>query len=178
MTIKQTDIRREAVPVVTGWGEDSLRIAREAEEVLGYSTLSQRQAKTDEMPVLARALAELGIEILNKADVEKYKHEKQTEVARQKFEEWISQPDRSNSFFSPNWNQQDIGKYRKPIPEYVLNKAIQVKKAMPDVIIRVEHLEENPDPFLVVGTKHPDYQCLMAEEYYIEVWEEPKFEGR
>ena len=72
-----------------------------------------------------------------------------------------------------HWNKTTIkiyGEEGKEIPEYVLNKAIQVKYEVPEVEILIDEFTVVPDPFLFVK--------LGAESYYIEVWDEPKFEGR
>jgi len=72
------------------------------------------------------------------------------------------------------WNRVPIKEYHKAIPEFVVSKAIQVKEALPEVQVFVEELQYDPDPFLVVTCKNDNF----IEQYYIEVWEEPQFEGR
>ena len=72
------------------------------------------------------------------------------------------------------WNRVAIAKYAKAIPEFVVSKAIQIKEALPEVQIFVEELQYDPDPFLVVVCKNDNF----TEQYYVEVWEEPQFEGR
>lgn len=72
------------------------------------------------------------------------------------------------------WHRIAISKYLKAIPEFVVNKAIQIKEALPEVKIFVEELQYDPDPFLVVTCENDNF----TEQYYVEVWEEPLFEGR
>jgi hypothetical protein len=118
----------------------------------------------------------MGIETLNAADVKKYQAELLKERTTEKFQQWLLDP--QLVFVGPGWDKIEIDKYREPIPEFVINKAIQIKRRLPEVRIFVEHLSEHPDPFLVVATKHPEYQYVYKEEFYVEVWEEPKFEGK
>ena len=72
------------------------------------------------------------------------------------------------------WFLCDISLYKGDIPEYVLNKAIQVKQSCPDCKLTVEYLVQNTnyvslDPFLIAQ--------LKDETYYIEVWDEDGFTG-
>ena len=173
--MKITEITRQENKVVE-WTEPVLTLAAEAEQVLGYSVLKAHQSGEEQSSELQKTLEKLGIETLNKADVERYQAEMLIEQTEIKFQEWRKSP--SGTFFGPTWEKLTIDKYREPIPEFVLNKAIQVKREMPDVRIYIEHLTEHPDPFLIVATKHETYECLDGESFYIEVWEEPKFEGR
>lgn len=72
------------------------------------------------------------------------------------------------------WTRTNIGSFPGPIPDHVLQKAIEVKKAHSDLYLCIDYLtsttEESvrlPDPFLVV-TDH-------EKEYYIEQWDERDF---
>lgn len=73
---------------------------------------------------------------------------------------------------SANWNIISLKNYEKPIPEYVLQTALDIKAKVPDVYFRVSELRtrvrKNLDPFLIVSN--------FEKEYYIEVWNEPKFQ--
>lgn len=73
-----------------------------------------------------------------------------------------------------SWVKVPIARYAKAIPEFVVRKAIQIKKALPEVKLFIEELQYDPDPFLVATCENENF----TEQYYIEVWEEPKFEGR
>lgn len=178
-SMKQSDIRHVALVVPT-FGEESKSLAAEAADVLGYDALRQYQTEgVEKIGKLSRVLADLGIDTLNKDDVKKYQREKQNEVARQKFEEWVNDTAayRSN-FWGPGWTSRKINEYKEPVPEFVLNKALQIKKALPDVVIEVEYLEEHPDPFMKVKLLKEGSQYTAEEEFYVEVWEEPTFESR
>lgn len=182
-----TELKRTSVAVAE-WEPEVLELASEAETILGYKALREAQDVELIDKPLARLLTQLGIDPFVEDDVKKYKKEKQKEVARLKFEEWLNDSGASSSFWAPTWQDTKIELYSQPIPEYVLNKAIQIKKAMPEVQIRVSYLEENPDPFLVViREKVRSYKDskgveqtynAVDETYFVEVWEEPKFEGR
>jgi len=173
--MKIEEISRQENKVVE-WSDPVLALGSEAEQVLGYSLLKTHQSGKDESSDLSKVLSRLGIETLNKNDVDRYQTEMLIEQTDIKFQEWRKSP--SGTFFGPTWERLLIDKYQQPIPEFVLNKAIQIKREMPEVRIYVEHLTEHPDPFLVAATKHEKYECLDGEFFYVEVWEEPKFEGR
>lgn len=93
----------------------------------------------------------LGIEPLNAADVEAY----QQKLA-------------SKAEYS--WHSYELAKYGKPVPEFALSRAISIKKALPSAQFFVEELRYNPDPFL--------YLQVGNTRYYLDVWDEPIFEGR
>ncbi len=175
--MKLTEICRESNSVIE-FTEPLSALALEAEAVLGYSRLKQEQQKTEEdKSTLLSKLTAIQIDVLRVADVLKYKQETLVDHTRAKFEEWSKAVGQSQ-FWGPGWQRQKIAEYTQPIPEFVLNKAIQIKRAIPDALIFIESLQEHPDPFLVIATPHPKYDCLTEEEHYVEVWEEPKFEGR
>jgi hypothetical protein len=73
------------------------------------------------------------------------------------------------------WAMTEIENYNLPIPIHVLQTALRVKAAIPGSKFQVEYLtreytQEWPDPFLVLN--------VGDAYYYLEVWDEPKFEGR
>jgi hypothetical protein len=141
--------------------EESKQLALEALEVLGYDVLS-RQVLTPLGDVLRR----LEIDILDEPSVLKYMA---SITRRHKDEGWNWVPLDAKSADAWNYARNTI--YSAPIPEFVLRKAIQIRKALPEVSLFVRTVEANPDPFLWAGLRHFD-------NYYIEVWDEPKFEGR
>lgn len=70
------------------------------------------------------------------------------------------------------WRTVSLAEYKAPIPEFVLRKALAIKAACPGVAFHIEELRIDhipADPFLVVSLDH--------ERYYVEVWDEPKFEA-
>ncbi len=164
MQIKE--IRREKLNAVKPIGTLDSPIADLAREVLGYdSAVAIKATAAVAMPKLKQALADLEIEILNPADVRLYKMQKRHTTEIEKFPESDQSSYRDPLCF---WHETEIEKYKKAIPDFVLNKAIQIKKQVPDCQIFIEELEYNLDPFLVVRI---GYQ----ETYYVEVWDEPGF---
>lgn len=75
-------------------------------------------------------------------------------------------------------SSRSVPQYTRYVPFHVLNKALQVKAALPNVGIGVEELtfkaedipKPEPDPFLFVE--------LNGEMYYIEAWDEREFEAK
>jgi hypothetical protein len=84
--------------------------------------------------------------------------------------------------YSARWDSSYISNYRRPIPDFALERALQVKAALPEANFYVQELTEStniqhtefkpapPDPFLVM-----DYRGVQL---HLDVWNEPKFEGR
>lgn len=84
--------------------------------------------------------------------------------------------------FTAMWKQDWISQYRLPVPDFALARALAVKEVLPAANFLVETLEEQgrnvpvehtprpPDPFLVLW--------LGDVKVYLDVWDEPKFEGR
>lgn len=171
-----SEIERETITVLE-WSEPCVSLAAEAQEVLGYNVLRDEQRGESKHTELELALGKVGIEIMKTDQVKAYQLERLRDKTSEMFQRWLKE-EAGNMFIGASWEKTEINKYREPIPEFVINKAIQIKKACPEVRIYVEHLSEHPDPFLIVATKHPEYDCLNKQELYVEVWEEPKFEGR
>lgn len=179
--VKTSDVAREKVRVQT-YSEELTNLAEEAESVLGYSVLKSKMVKP-----LAKVLEELDIEILNADSVKTYQQVKINEAQNALGEfrgmqryYWASTPLDQKSwdrlgYHAPFVESIMLGSsspsspYSFPIPEFALRKAIQIRKEMPEVNFIVEQLTHNPDPFLVA--------VLNQERYYIEVWDEPKFEA-
>lgn len=71
-----------------------------------------------------------------------------------------------------SWEVTPLKGYAEPVPEFVLQQAIKIKEGLPDAEFSVHQFVQNEevlDPFLVVH--HGD------EEYFVAVWDEPKFEA-
>jgi len=75
-----------------------------------------------------------------------------------------------------SWRRYTIQDYQGTIPEFALNKMVQIAAAYPEARFQVDQLEKHtenwivrePDPFLVVYAGN--------EQYYIEVWDEKEYE--
>lgn len=143
-------------------------LASEAESLLGYSVL--RKSLKMQSP-LTTALLKLEIEPFEMASVKAYKDQMlkyaQNEAAIMDAKDGIRPGMWSSRVAS--WKRSDIDGYTKPIPEYAIEKALQVKKACPAVEFEIEEMTVVPDPFLIA--------VLGNVRRYIEVWDEPKFEG-
>lgn len=72
------------------------------------------------------------------------------------------------------WVKTPLKEYKAEVPFFALSRAIEICEQYPEAHVFVESLEarrrETVDPFLVVGIK--------GYLYYVDVWDEPKFEGR
>jgi hypothetical protein len=76
------------------------------------------------------------------------------------------------------WESSAIANYTGNIPEYALEKALQIKTRLPETHFQVERLVEETetipkpkrDPFLIA--------ILGNERYYIEVWNEKEYEAK
>lgn len=142
-------------------------LAIEAEGLLGYTPLLKDAGTPGK---LRRALAELEIETLNQDSVDKYKAQMvQHYASHQKLAD-------------PTWRITSLKAYTQPVPEYVLRKACQIKRTLPDAEFYVDQLAV--DPFLIVSlVPLKDFMTNQAtraldpeQAAYVEVWDEPKFE--
>lgn len=183
----QTEIRRDAIILPCEPTGEIGTLAGDAEKVLGYSVLRESIDEPPETPRLAHALGQLGIDILNKQDVITYMSERLCNRTLELLGEWsqrkpaVSDWGSGEYFMGPSWESTPIAKYKEAIPEFVINKAVQIKQALPECQIWIRHLTEDRDPFLEVTLgKANEYNSGKngSERYFIEVWDEPKFEGR
>lgn len=174
--MEMTEIKRIKAGVAES-GELSETLSIEAEKLLGYKAAQASERQQGENGPLAAALARLEIEILNPEDVHRYQMEMRHEAEKKHLARAIvaggREIQRLGHWSFPRWEEQKIENYTLPIPEFVLNKACQIKREIPDVQIFIESLNEHPDPFLLV--KHGKYD---EEVYRVEVWDEPKFNAR
>jgi hypothetical protein len=153
---------------------ETRELAEQASSLLGYTGLSAHLVGSEVQAKLSGPLTEsllkLDIQVLDTNSVISYQLEeamrRTKEVIGSNLKNWVS------GWFGPaNWGNTGIEEYRQPIPQFVLNKAVQIKKALPDVMFRVQHLNDaHADPFLVA--------VRGDEVYYIDAWDEPKFEER
>lgn len=185
--MKMLEIRREVVDLPDE-SELAVVLADEAETVLGYSLMKESITKADgeDKKELSRTLRSLDISILKMSDVLEYQLEQLHELTASLCEKWIARNEGVatwDRFQGPAWVMTKIEEYKQPIPSFVINKAVQIKRAMPDCGIFISHLEQHPDPFLIVrSTREKTYSWGTAdekiEEYAVDVWAEPKFEAR
>lgn len=179
------EIRKQSLNVIESATEGVFSLARQAQEVLGYNLLQKITGNfAVELTTLQAALKEAEIEVLLPGDVLAYQKERQIEQTKANLERWLSEfagktkVYRYERFDGPAWVEQKISEYTQPVPEFVLAKAVQIKQAVPECEIYIESLQDHPDPFLVVAIPGPTQYSEAKERYYVEVWAEPKFEGR
>lgn len=180
-----TEIRRQSLGVLDKVDEVLSSLAEQAKEVLGYDVLKNHAAPVvAELTPLQVALKEAEIDVLNRKDVAAYQKERLLERTQELLAIWLQDTAKLeeirsfNRFMGPSWTQFKIAEYKQPVPEFVLAKAIQIKQLAPECEIYIEHLEDHPDPFLVVLIPDGRAYWPAKETYYVEVWAEPKFEGR
>jgi hypothetical protein len=137
---------------------DVADLAAEASKLLGYHVLLKEIHKP-----LLQLLSKLEIEILDKDKVKTY----QAQIVNKLGRNFSDEDEDADDYY---WEKASLSGYNQPIPEFVLAKAVEIKKANSSVEFQVEYLEKVADPFLIAVLAH--------ESYYLEVWDEPKFEGR
>ena len=146
------------------------KLATEAEALLGYTPLRQELRTPG---TLKRVLAKLEIQVLEEKGVSAYKKQMAQHYST------------SGKMFDPTWRITPLKDYRQPVPEFALQKAIEIKRELPEAMFYVEQLAI--DPFLIV-TLNP-LQDFMSPwntlkrtldpetAAYVEAWSEPKFEA-
>ena len=149
-------------------------LAQRAASILGYHALNLDVRGEKKLSVLTgpltEALLKLEIETLSPIHVIDYQLEEITrrtkEVIYSRFRDWTQ-----GYFTAASWQKTSLEGYDMPIPEFVIDKALRIKEAVPRVNFYVQHLSDpKADPFLIA--------VLDKEIYYIEAWNEPRFEGR
>jgi hypothetical protein len=142
-------------------------LATESELLLGYKPL--REAVKSQSALHA-VLAKLEIDVLDEVTVNAYKAQMVQHYATHK------------KMIEPTWRLAKLSEYNQPVPEFVLRKACDIKRELPQAMFYIDQLAV--DPFLIVSLKPiTDYlinreRGLDAEtQAYIEVWDEPKFES-
>lgn len=175
-----TDIPRLKVGVMTspareldGLNSERARLATRAADLLGYKALAEdvsgRKSLASCEGKLTETLKALDLEILDAGAVIKYQMEEAGRVTAEKIKEdfrsWTN-----GYFIAAQWSTGELSSYERAIPEFVIDKAVRIKEALPEVQFRVQHLNEpKGDPFLIA--------ILNRETYYIDAWDEPRFEG-
>ena len=146
-------------------------VANEALEILGYHSENIEASKPNP---LENGLRELDIQILDWRNVRQYCFERWMEHEAERHQRSIQNDEVLPEHYWPSrWEFMEISKYKRWIPDFILPKAVEIKKAFPEVEIGVFHLDETPDPFLVARIDNGKYGHFT---YYIDVWDEPRFE--
>ncbi len=144
-------------------------LAAEAEDLLGYTPLRDAVKAPGR---LRRALAALEIEVLDQDAVDAYKAQ------------MVEHHRSYNKTVDPTWRITALADYALPVPEFVLRKAVAIKRALPEAQFYVDQLAV--DPFLIVTLEadglydslvnHSSRKLNPDTAAYVEVWSEPKFE--
>lgn len=171
----QTEIRREKLATI--FDEELPDLSAEAEALLGYKPPAVETLKPNP---LADALARLEIEVLDWRDVLTYQLERRQERECEELSR-MKTADIAPSVWQRHrtaWAEVELSKYTGAVPIHVLNKALEIKRFLPEVEFYIEHLSETPDPFLVAKLANSSGYSWEGFSYYIDVWDEPKFERR
>lgn len=153
------------------------RVANEAREYLGYRFGERRNTEVTEKLVRRERLTQVqgilkscGITPLDEASVLRY----QTRVRKN------AQRKAWNGRYA--WRMVEISQYKAEIPQFALDRATRVAKALTKRMPRlgkefaVSELHKkrtravDPDPFMVLR--------VLGQNFYLDVWDEPNFEGR
>lgn len=154
--------------------QERLYLATRAKDVLGYSGMiadvTGELGDTVKSGKLGEALRGLEIDVLDLGKVLDYQMQEMIRATREKIVQdlhsWTA-----GYFLEAGWQHTELASYSMPVPEFVLDKAIKIKEAVPAVTFYVQHLRDpKADPFLIA--------VLNKEIYYVEAWDEPRFEGR
>jgi hypothetical protein len=146
-------------------------LALEVEDLLGYNVL-RKDAKAPSR--MERVLQSLEIDCYKQEKVDEYKKKMQAHFQAKAENEdrlEIQKTGFSRKVTVVSWKMVRLDKYTKPVPEHVLRKCVQIKRAAPDAEFFVDELVEEKrtlDPFMVVK--------LGEDKAVFEVWDEPEFE--
>jgi hypothetical protein len=146
------------------------KLATDAEAFLGYTPLREELRTPG---TLKRVLAQLEMEILDRESVVAYK------------KQMAAHYETAGKMRQPTWRLTKLKEYKQQVPEFVLQKAVEIKKLLPEAEFYVEQLAV--DPFLIVSLA-PLSDFVMTDRTlnramdpemsaYVEVWSEPKFEA-
>jgi uncharacterized integral membrane protein len=75
----------------------------------------------------------------------------------------------NNEIRRRGWTRTSLRRYAKPVPEFALQTALDIREQCPYAKFYVVELEETPDPFLAVTVEGAEGLV------YVEVWNEPAF---
>lgn len=154
-------------------------VRSEAAELLGYRHKPAKKAapieRTDE---LREAIRRADIEVLDWRDVLRYQVEQQYRADKEQMEaalEGGEYPRWGDYLRATEWKSTDLEQYEQFIPDYVLNKALVLKRECPGVKFSVLHMAN--DPFLVAWLGGAKWIYNREATYFIEVWDEEAFVG-
>jgi hypothetical protein len=145
----------------------------EIKDVLGYGEVD----KAVELRKVAAILRELDIEPFESKRVEAYKkaEAKKLNKTSRRYRDYNSYTTTTRGV----WKSTALRNYKREVPAFALLRASQIKKAMNAQSVNCDFIVEElgktrqtivVDPFMVL--------VAAGKKFYIDVWNEPKFEGR
>lgn len=169
-TVEEVKLIRKPLEVagLKSLTEESLMA--EVKEVLGYSEVD----KAVELRKAAAILKELDIEPFENSRVEAYKRAEAKRITKTYRDSW-GNTRQSKGY----WKATPLRDYKKHVPGFALIRATEIKKAMNAAGINADFVVEElsrrtktivVDPFMILH--------VAGKKLYIDVWNEPKFEGR
>jgi hypothetical protein len=161
-----------------------LDVRAQAAEELGYNHKDAKPPfrERDETNPLMQAIQRAEIDVLYWRDVLRYQMEAAHAADREAVEKSLKRddyPDWGSGIDHHSWTSTPLEKYAHFVPDYVLQKALALRRECPEVKFGV--LSLGHDPFLVafLGEK-PDSEWSYGRRasYFIEVWDEAAFAPR
>lgn len=148
---KKVELKRKALDTaaVDPFTESEQGVFARAKAELGY----KRPIKPEEKP-LYKALARLGIAPFADADVRAYMSSKVTRGFLQ----------------STVWARAPLAEFTGMVPEFAIQRALDIKTECPGATFMVDSLVTRPDPFLIA--------VLGDEQFVVDVWDEPDFHAK
>jgi hypothetical protein len=160
---KPTLVRKAVeVPPELTYVEAYKAVADKAATQLGYTPLRSAiplvELKHEGQAEVAKVFESMGFESLDFDTVRRY-------------QKWYARK-HSEEYRHVEWKAESLKDYRDQVPAFALSRALEIKSHLPNAQFSVEYptYVSVPDPFLRM-----DYK---GSAYYLEAWDEPKFEGR
>ena len=158
-------LQRKSVKSLSTMSASEAKMMQEVNALLGYGVGNTEAAYNSVLEILKK----VDIDPLDPTKVEAYKKEhtrtEYTSYGMNRYRHTYS------------WHTIELRKYKREIPAFVLARALQIQKAMNAMHIagtfevhELSYRSEYIDPFLVL--------CVGKHKLYLDVWDEPKFEGR
>jgi hypothetical protein len=174
----RTEIRKVKLvaPALVGELSEELQatVREQAKELLGYAA---NEAEPDERrDALYMTLQSLEMEILDWHDVLIYQAQELAKAIDKQVQIAVQAGEYNDRIMSwpPRWDEREIAKFSGCVPDHILQKAVEIKRSLPECEIRVQQLDYSCDPFLVAVIKVGQYS--LERRYLIDVWDEPGFE--
>lgn len=168
--------QKMTVPEINAITDESF--VKEAKRLLGYKVLDIAWS----IKKISEVFVKLGIDPFDNEAVEAYKKEKEDSVYKRSARDngWGNT---TVTITRGKWASTALDGYSKEVPAFALLRAAEVKKALNKAGIsstfEVEELKVTTTRKKIVRDEDP-FMVLVAagRRFYLDVWDEPKFEGR